>query len=151
MIFENQVKGAFVVAPTSASTQAAGTGAYDYNVNILDGIYVIGEEIKQQDKTADYDLDHGTVANLIVGKSVVYSLVVFLNSFDGVVYLKSLRGAIAVTANILPLTDTEIEAMLGADTQWFRLADCQVNRTADEVLTQAYDNKVRPTGQPILS
>jgi hypothetical protein len=153
MIFENKVDGAFVVAPTTPSTQATGTGAFDYNVNILDGLYVVCGEIKQQDLVANYDVDHGSTGNaiLIVGESVVYSLVVFLNSFDGIVYLKALRGTIAVTANVLPLTDAEIEAMLGVDTQWFRLADCQVNRPSDTACTQTYNNKVRPIGQPIVT
>lgn len=144
------VQGLLFGPPTTGSTQATGTGASDYNVNISHGLAVVdgvGYELAAQ---ADYDLGHASTGSGILadGESIVYTFLLYRSQGDGLVYLKKIAGTIALTAAVVPVTDAEIDALFPEGTIWMRLADCTVNRTGDLTLTQTYDNLVRNLQNP---
>ena len=145
-IFQNRViEGMLVGVPTTASTQVTGTGAYDYNVNIATGLLAVDGTVKEYAAQVDYDVGSGAVANLIVGQSMVYSIIAYKSRGDGAVYMKSVPGAAATTGAQVAPTDAVIEAGLATGTFWWRLADVTINRTGDTTVTQSQNNTVRPT------
>lgn len=138
--------GMLVGAPTNASTQVTGTGASDYNVNIAAGILAVDGTIKEYAAQADYDLASSATGLLASGESFIVSIVAYKNILTGVVGLRNFAGAAATTGAQVAPTDAEITAGFGANTVWYRLADCTVNRTGATTVTQSYNNTVRPSG-----
>lgn len=148
-LFGNRiVQGMLVGAPTNASTQVTGTGAYDYNVNIAAGLLVCNDVVKEYAAQADYDVDHGAAANLVVGQSIVYSIVAYRSKGDGEVRLLSIPGVVATTGSQVAPPTATIEAKLADDTFYFKVADVTFNRTGDEAVTYSVNNAVRPTMVP---
>jgi len=145
-IFQNRViEGMLVGVPTTPSSQVTGAGAYDFNADIATGLLAVDGTVKEYAVQADYDVGSGAAAILIVGQSVVYSIIAYKSKGDGVVYMKSVQGVVATTGLQVAPTDAAIEANLADGTFWYRLANVTVNRTGDTTVTQSQDNTVRPT------
>lgn len=141
-------QGVLYGPPTTASTQATGTGAYDYNVNRSHGIITVEGKRLELAAAADVDLANGGTAILASGESIYYTQVAYLLPGAAAPAIRQFAGTIALTAAAVPKTDAEINASFGPDVPWFRLADLKVNRTGDTTNTQAYNNLVRPSGIP---
>lgn len=150
--FANRVvQGFMLMAPTNGSTQATGTGASDYNVNITAGILAVGSTVKEMTVQADYDLEHASTGSgiLTLNQARVYDYVAYRSPGDGVVYLKMFKGTIADTlAAAVPVTDTEIEATMATGTYWMRIGRTTIERDGDTSISQTYDNTLRNTMIP---
>lgn len=149
-LFGNRiVQGMFAGAPTTASTQATGTGAYAYRADIDKGILVCSDVAVEYAVQADYAIDSGATANLVSGESIVYSIIAFRSRADGNVRIMSIPGAAAITDSQVAPTAAEIETFLELDTFYYKICDVTINRTGDTTVTQAQNNLVRPLLVPI--
>lgn len=138
----NGAEGMFVGVPTTASTQATGTGNLALRVNIYPGFVWLGNKVKECDMQADFAVVTGN--EMTSGQSKVYTVVLYLNTVENVIYQIVVKGTAATTGAQVPVTDAAIAAMFGPGTKWFRLCDITANRTGDTTVTQAQVNTVRP-------
>lgn len=136
------ITGMMVGAPSTASTQATGTGASDFNVNIAAGILAVDGHPIEFAAQADFDLASAGAALMASGQSILVDIVAYRSVADGVIRLRGIRGAAATTGSQVAPTDAEIDAKIEAP--WWRLARVTVNRTGDTTVTQSYSNVVRP-------
>lgn len=143
-------QGVLYGPPTTASTQATSTGAYDFNVNRSHGIVVVEGKRLELAAAADVDLANGGTGTAILasGESIYYTQVAYLLPGAAAPAIRQFAGTIALAAAAVPITDAAINASFGPDVPWFRLADLKVNRTGDTTVTQSYNNLVRPSGIP---
>lgn len=138
------VQGLLVGAPSTASTQATGTGASDFNANITAGLLVVDGVLKEYAAQADFDVASSVAQQMASGQSRIYSIVAYRSTGTGDVALRVFAGAAATTGEQVPVTRETIVDGFSVDTSWFEIARVTVNRTADQTLTQTYDNSVRP-------
>lgn len=142
------MQGCLVGAPTTASSQVTGTGASDFNADITAGLVLVDGTKKEFAVQADFDVASAAAALMTAGQSIVYSIIALKNPVAGTISMVSLPGAAATTGSQVALTDAEITALYAVGTQWIRIANVTVNRTADTIITQSADNTVRPTSLP---
>jgi hypothetical protein len=146
------IDGMLAVVATTASTQATGTGASDYNCNLSAGECIVGGKVKRNEAAvADIDLDHASTGSAILTLNYarIYDLVYYKSIANDTIYLRVFKGAIATTAAAaVAVTDAEIDAYLPAGTPYIRVARVTVERTGDTAVTLTYDNSIRNTGVP---
>jgi hypothetical protein len=138
------VQGGRVVDPTTGSTQATGNGATAWRVDIGEIMAELGGVAFEQDADADYVI-HSATELVNDGESCIAAIV--LKNDGGTVSVDHVKGTADTTGDEIAPTDAEIQADLGADVKWLRLADCTLNRTADTTVTQSQDNTVRFTAK----
>lgn len=139
-------RGLLVAAPTTASTQAAGTGATAWRVNVATGVVIVSGIAKEFPAEADRVLNSGTqlVTN---GQSAVCAIVA--KNVSGAVTLVNVMGAAAATGSQKAPDDVAIRAAVGADNAWVKVAECTLNRTGDTTVTQSQDNTAAGLGDYI--
>ena len=130
--------GLMAAAPTTASTQATGAGATAWRVNLDKGVVKVGGVSKEFAAEADRVL-HSATQLVASGQSCIAAIVAKKDA-AGAITLINVKGAAATTASVKAPTDAEIQAAVGAGLDWVKVAECQINRTADTTVTQAQDN-----------
>jgi len=139
----NRVEGILPSTPTSASTQGAGVGNTDWNVNLGQGFVTVDGVTKHYDAQADYDVHSGSLyTGLVSGYSAVAAIVA--KNVTGTVSMVVVKGAAAATGAQLPPTAAAIQAAVGAGNKWVRICNLTLNRTGDATCTQAQDSAARP-------
>jgi hypothetical protein len=135
--------GMICTDPTSASTQGAGVGNTDWNVDLEGGIVVVNGVVKEFADAADYDVHSGSMyTDLHAGDSAIAVLVA--KNVAGTVTLEVVKGTPAVTPGQVAPNDAAITAQIGAGNTWIRIADLNIDRTADAVVAQTQNNTTRP-------
>lgn len=134
--------GLLAGAPTTASDQATGTGAVDWNANISAGIVSVGGVIREFAAVADFDVYHDTSQLMADGKSAIAAIVA--KNVAGTITCVSVVGTPATTGAQVAPTDAVITAAVGAANSWVKLAEVTLNRTGDKTVTQSEDNSPRP-------
>lgn len=143
-LFKNQVQGMLLAAPSTGSTQATGTGASDFNVNIAAGIVVVDGTPKEFAAQADFSLFSGTPADMADGESRVYSIIAVKSPVTGEISLQVWKGAAAASGSEKPVDRQTIIDSFDPNTFWFEVGRVTVNRTGDLTVTQSQDSTKRP-------
>jgi hypothetical protein len=137
------MSGLMVAVPTTASTQATGaTGVTAWRVNLDKGLAALNGKMYELAATTDHVIANGNVG-LIAGDSMVAAVVAYLSG--STLTVGHVLGAPAVTGSQVTVSDAAITASLSTS-NWVRLADCTINRTADLTVTQSQDNTVSVRG-----
>lgn len=144
-LHNHHIEGGLVKAPSTASTQATGaSGALALRVNTDASLSTIRGTKREKTLAADVVLQNAAFAWGATSAKEVYCSVIYdagaANDGDTI---SGKFGTVAATGVAVPLTDAEIDTLLG-HANWIRMADLLVSRTADTTITVAYDNKVRP-------
>ena len=144
---KNQVVGfsGILSAPTTTSTQAAGTGATAWRVNVSALLAVVNGAIGEVTASADVAI-HGTTMLLASNSECVAAICAYATA-AGVITLTSVEGtAVLTTTGATGPTDTVITAQIGtaATTTWIKLGETKLARTTGTACTQTYDNTKRP-------
>lgn len=142
------LNGLLSTAPTTASTQATGTGNTAWNVNVDKGVLYVGGKEAELAATTDLHVHSGSqlVTN---GQSCEAALVCYLNA--GNPTLLAVKGAAAATGSQVAPTDAAIStavdaAASGKNVDWVKVAHLTINRTGDTTVTQSQDNSVSDRG-----
>lgn len=143
---KNQVIGAMIQAPTTASTQVTGTGNGTYNYNINQGIVILDGIVLEIAAAADQLCE--TAANIMASGYSRWYLFIVYKLLDGTIARKTIKGTVALTAAVVMPTPAEIEAQIPVDTPWLCIGATLVNRTGDTTVTQSVKNELRPMGLP---
>lgn len=135
--------GCMVGAPTTASSQATGAGATDWNVNLDKGLVVVNGVVGELAAAVDFNVHTGS--NLLAsGQSAKAAIVV---KKDGSTFsFVAAVGAAATTGSEVAPTDAQIQTAVGAGLPWLKVAECTLNRTGDLTVTQSQDNTKRDVG-----
>jgi len=141
---KNQVLfGVQVGTPTTGSSQGAGVGNTDWNVNITAGMVVVDGVAAQLAAQVDYNVHTGSMyTNLHSGDSAIATILA--QNSSGTVTMVVVKGTAAVTGSQVAPTDAEIQTALGAGVSWVKIAEVLLNRTGDATVTQSEDNTKRP-------
>lgn len=133
--------GLMVAAPTTPSTQATGTGATAWRVDVAAGVVVVGGVKKEFAAEPDRVIHSATQYTGLASLSSAIATIVAKKDAAGAVTLVNVKGAAAVTATgaVAP-TDAEIQAAVGAGLDWVKVCECTLNRTADTAVTQTQNN-----------
>lgn len=138
------VEGGALRTPTTASTQATGTGATAWRVNTDLVIAVVDGVAKAVDPQADISI-HSATQYLVSGQSAVAAVVLKVAA-NGAASVIAVKGAAATTGAQVAPTDAAIQAAVGAGLSWLKLGEVTLNRTADTTVTQTQDNTKRDIG-----
>lgn len=138
---QNSVQtGLLAGAATTASTHAD-AGAYDFNVNITQGIVTVKGIIDEIAAAADFDVAHGAASPLTEAKPKInYTIVAKLDA--GAITLLSVAGA-AGAEFVAPSTAAITTAVTHAD--WIKIAQVFVERTGAAACTVTINNAARPS------
>jgi hypothetical protein len=137
----NKAEGCYVYDPTSASTQASGTGNTTWRVNIDRGVIIINGTAYNYAGGADVSVHSGShlMANL-------YTCVAAIVAYGTTPTILAIKGTPALTAGGTAVGPTKaaiqaaVDAAAGATgTKWIKLAETTLNRTADTTVTQSHD------------
>jgi len=132
--------GLLAGAATTASTHAD-AGAYDFNVDITQGIVTVKGIIGEIAAATDFDVAHGATSPLTEAKpKIVYAIVAKLEV--GGITLLSVAGA-AGAEFVAPSTAAITAAVTHAD--WIKIANVFVERTAAATCTVTINNAARPS------
>jgi hypothetical protein len=123
-------------APTTASTQATGTGNTVWRVNVAAATVAVGAATIAIAAAADFVIHTGS---LLVANGQSCRATIVAKNVSGIITEVAVKGAAATTGTELAPTDAEIQTAVGAGNPWWRLADCILNRTGDVTVTQAQD------------
>ena len=137
------VHGGLVKAPTTGSTQATGTGASDYNVNIDHVLAVIDGSPYETTVQADFDLASSSAAQMASGESRIYTIVLYKSLGDAVIRWRVFAGDAATAGQEQAVAASVITAAFAEETPYIKVADVTVNRDGDQSVAQTYDNTVR--------
>lgn len=132
-------------APTTASTQATGTGTLNWRVNLANLVVVVAGVVKEFAAQADFVI-HNTATVVASGQSVVAAIIA--KNLNGTVSLLVVEGAAATTGAQVAPTDAAINKAT-ANMPWVKLAECTLNRTADTTVTQTCNNAVADIGDQV--
>lgn len=134
------VLGMICTAPTTGSTQAAGVGNTDWNIDITAGEVLIDGCHTQFAAQADYDVHSGSLL-VSAGQSVYARLVAKL--VGTVVSLVVVVGTPAVHQSEVEPTDDEVQTAVGANVLWADIALLHLRRGVGVALTQWQKNHER--------
>lgn len=140
------VDGCYVQAPTTASTQATGAGASDYNANASLGSVVLDGVAGYIKAAADVNLDAAAGAVLTNGEARYYALVAWLDRLANVVRFGVVKGTIAAVASVARVSTAQVEAKIGTTNPYVVLGQTLVHRSGDTAITQTYENHDRLSG-----
>lgn len=143
------VEGMRAGAPTTASTQATGSGTLAWRVNVAAGFLMVNGTAFDVGAQADFVVFNGAtpVAN---GQSVA---AVLIAKKDGT--LAAVLGTAAATGSQQPPNPTQLQAAAGGNDAhakplaWAQVAQLTLNRTGDTTVTQSQDNTKRDFGVEI--
>lgn len=145
-------RGLVATAPTSASTQATGTGTTAWRVGLSQGTALV-DGVSFEQAAGDF-----TVASagslLAAGQSLVADLVVKSSKApgkSGTASLVAVLGAPNTTGSQAAPTDAAVQAAVGAGLPWVRVARCTLNRTGDLTVTQSQDNTACDLGLEVVA
>jgi hypothetical protein len=125
--------------PTTASTHAD-AGAFDFNINVSEGIVVVNGVLAEIAAQADLDVASGDTSPLSAeAPGIVYTIIAA--ETDGVVTLAAVAGTAAAEPEAAD--DETITTAVGHD-NWIRIATTTLTRTDASTVTQTYSNGVRP-------
>jgi hypothetical protein len=124
-------------APTTASTQATGTGATTWRVNVAAVSVAVGKSTASIAAAADFSV-HSSTQLVTNGQSCRATLVA--KNVSGTVSVVAVKGTAATTGAELAPTKAQIQAAVGAGNIWTRLSDIRISRTADTTVTQTQDS-----------
>lgn len=135
------------IVTDGGTTQASGASAalnYDIDVTAIDGAVVDGKVHGVLAAGTDADADGGSGLDwgATSGKSVVFAVLYSTGAANDTPAYEARYGSVADTGQQIPLTDAEITANLG-HSNWVRICNHTVNRTADTTVTHAFDHDVR--------
>lgn len=136
--------GGIVKAPTTPSTQATGTGATAWRINVDALVAVVDAATKELVAQADVVVHSAT--QLVTDGQSCKAAVVLKVAADGTASIVTVKGAAATTGSQVAPTNAAIQAGVGAGLPWLKLAEVTINRTADTTVTQSYDNTKRDVG-----
>ena len=147
-LFGNLVaNGLLVGAPTTASAQLTGAGNGSYRVDIAPGLIHVDKGVFEEAGAADVLLE--AAGNIMAdGYSKVYTIFYWRHPGTGVIARKIVGGTAALTGAQVAPTVAEIEAGIPIGATWVAVANVTMNRTGATTVTQAQDNKIRPSGIP---
>lgn len=135
------------IVTDGGTTQASGASAalnYDIDTTAIEGATVDGvfhgvlAAQVDADATAGSGLDWGATS----GKSVIFGVVYSTGAANDTPAIEAVYGTVADTGQQIPPTDAEITASLG-HSNWVRVCNHTINRTADTTVTHAFDHDVR--------
>lgn len=141
LIDDHNVLGVLGSAPTNASTQASGTGAIDWNVNLSAGEVRIEDYYAVFAAQADYDV-YSAASQLIAAGESVYARIV-AKLVTTTVSLVVVVGTPAATGEEEVPTDAVVQAALGADVPWVDVCLCHLSRNSGTTLTQTEQSTYR--------
>lgn len=136
---DHAVLGLIAYAPTTASTQASGTGATAWNINISAGEVVLGAYYTNYGIQADYAI-HSATCLVAASQSVYARLVCYLNSTTPTLLV--VKGTAATTGSEAIPTDAAVTLAAGTAT-WRDIALLHLSRNSGTTLTQTQKNSYR--------
>jgi len=140
----DRVLAGLLKAPTTPSTQATGTGATAWRVNVDESLAVIDAAEKNVAAQVDVVL-HSATQYLVNGQSAIAAVVMKVAA-DGTASIVFAVGAAATTGQQVAPTNAAIQTAVGAGLSWMKLGETTLNRTGDTTVTQTYDNSKRDVG-----
>jgi len=146
--FLNRILGRYILAPTSASTQATGAaGITVFNVNIDRGVDIVNGVADDKQAVADSSIHSATVLLTATGQTCIAALVAYESS--GATALLAVKGTVAATASAVAPTKAVIQAAVdvaagASGVAWVKIGETTLTRTGDTTVTQTYDSAKRP-------
>lgn len=128
----------FVTDPTTANAQVTGAGATTWNADVAHMLANFHGSISELAKQTNVSIHSGSQL-MPAGQSVVASLAL-KKAANGVLSIVPVKGAAAATGTAVAPSDATIQAAVGAGLDWVKLADVQLDRTADTTLVATYFN-----------
>jgi len=142
-LFLNYVRGAYVTASTTGSSQLTGEGDGTFLYNITQGVVVVDGTALNIDAAADQACEAaGDI--LDVGQSIVYLVYAWKHPSTGVVTLAVKAGTAATTGSQVAPTTAEVEAGHIDGAKFVEIGTMTIARTGATAVTEAVDNTVRP-------
>lgn len=131
------IDGLIAITPTTPSSQVAGTGATDWNINVTAGNALVDGKYKNHAaEQADFSV-HDTTCLVMINQSV-YAWLLEKN-VNGTVTTVAVKGTPASTgAEEIP-SDADIVAALGDTVPFIKLALLHLTRDGTTGLTQTQD------------
>lgn len=130
------------------TTQASGaSGALNYDIDttaIVDSAVsgVAHPQGLAAATDADSDAGSGLDWGATSGVSVVFAVLFSTGVANDTPAIEARYGTVAATGQEIPPTDAEITASLG-HSNWVRICNHTINRTADTTVTHSFDDDVR--------
>jgi hypothetical protein len=145
-LLRNQVIGynGLLSAPTTTSTQAAGTGATLWNVNVSAMMAIVNGTVGEVAAAADTAIHSTTMLNATAAECIA-SICLYVTG-AGVLTLTAVKGTSALTSvGATAPTDAVVTAQIGTFS-WIRFGNTKLVRSATTGTTvvQTYDNTQRP-------
>ena len=136
------ITGGIAAAPTTASTQATGTGNTAWRIN-LSAVYGVVTGVEGTAAAAADTVIHSGSQLLTSGQSIIAAAI--LKAPAGIFAFDTVKGSAATTGSQTAPSDSDITTAVGSS-RWIRLANCTLNRTGDITVTQSQDTTVRSVG-----
>lgn len=143
------VEGLLASAPSTPSSQAAGTGNTTWRANLSAGVVVVDSVEKAETAQADFSIHSGSM--LVAASQEVVARIVEQNH-GGVLSTVAVKGtAVASTTGATAPSDAAVQAALAtpATDTWVELCRIRLARDAGVTLTATYDHSHR--GAPAAS
>jgi hypothetical protein len=133
------VEGLMAVDPSAPSTQASGVGSTVWNAgNIEKGWVEVSGVLEDFAAQANFNIHTGSFLTGLVDTFSCKAAIVCKNE-HGTVTMIAVKGAPALTANVVAPTDAEIGTAVGAGHTWCKIMECTLNRTGDTAVTESRD------------
>jgi hypothetical protein len=136
--------GGLVGAPTNASTQATGSGATAWRVNVAALLAQVDGALKELVAQADVVI-HSATQLVTNGQSCIATVVLKIAA-DGTASIVTAKGAAATTGSQVAPTAAAVQTAVGAGLSYLELAEVTLNRTGDTTVTETYNNTKREVG-----
>ena len=135
--------GLIVNVASTPSAQLTGVGNTTWSFNISSGLVSVDGSVGSVAALVDEAIHAGSfLTGLTSGKSCIAAIVA--KNDAGTISVVSVKGTPATTGSQKRPTDAEIQTVVGTGLHWVKLAECTLNRTGDTMVTEAFDNGVRP-------
>ncbi|NIO75598.1 MAG: hypothetical protein GTN69_06890 [Armatimonadetes bacterium] len=131
--------GLLATDPTTGSTQAAGSGNTDWNVDISAGDVATNDIEENFSAQTDFDVHSGS--QLLTNGQAIYVWLLATES-GGTVSQSVHKGTAATSGSETIPTDAEITAGVG-HANWTKLSLLHLHRTGDTTLAQTQANRYR--------
>ena len=143
-------EGGDLSGPTTPNAQLTGTGNTTWNVDVAEYAAGLDEDGTMKHDIvaagADLSIHAGSyLTGFANGNSCVAAIVA--KNDAGTISTDSVKGTPATTGTQVAPTDAEITAEVG-HTNWIKLGETTLNRTADTTVTESHDNTKLESGKP---